>query len=186
MPVFIVMGPSGCGKTSIAAAMASHFRLPYAEADDFHSEASQSKMRRGEPLTDADRLPWLLELHRRVADWLAAGQDAVITCSALKRSYRRLLMTGRTDEASAVSTDADASAVLFIHLAVPRETLLARVAARRGHFFPAGLVESQLACLEPPDPAEEPAVLVDADRPEPAVLQAVIGAVAQRLQPHRF
>jgi carbohydrate kinase (thermoresistant glucokinase family) len=154
----MVMGVSGSGKTTIGAMLAGRLGWEYAEADDFHPASNVEKMRSGQPLTDEDRWPWL----RRIADWLdehlAAGIPAVVTCSALKRSYRDLLRR---------------SQVAIVYLDVDREMLLRRMAARHGHFFPAKLLESQLRDLEPPTP-DEHVLSVPADRPAAEVVQKII------------
>jgi gluconokinase len=145
--ILIVAGVAGSGKTTVGALVAGQLDWQFADADSFHPPASIEKMRAGIPLTDEDRLPWL----RAVAGWIderiAAGQSAVITCSALKRSYRRLLLDGRPGCVMAL-------------LEVDRDVLMKRVSARPGHFFPEKLVQSQLDTLEQPSPADEPNVHV--------------------------
>ncbi|NYI40746.1 gluconokinase [Demequina lutea] len=131
----VVMGVTGCGKSSAGTAVAASLGIPFAEADDFHSESNVAKMAAGIPLTDADRWPWL----DAVGSWLASHQDAVVACSALKRSYRDRLRV-------------DAGAVLFVHLAAKKSTLAVRVEKRsetEGHFAGTDLLDSQYATLEP-------------------------------------
>jgi gluconokinase len=114
-------------------------------------------MRAGEPLTDEDRIPWLHAIAAWMDDLIAVGQSGVITCSALKRSYRDLLLVGRP--------------ATLVYLEVSREVLLQRVSSRPEHFFPEKLLDSQLATLEVPSPAQEPNVLVikaEGDAPETA------------------
>lgn len=139
--ILIVAGVSGSGKSTVGALVASMLRWPFADGDSFHSEANIAKMRSGMPLTDEDRAPWLLA----VAGWMdvriAAGQSAVLACSALKRAYRDELLSGRP-------------AAIMVFLQVSDEVLARRVAARPGHFFPGKLLESQLEALEPPAPGE--------------------------------
>jgi gluconokinase len=143
----VVMGVSGVGKTSVAAELVTRTGWVFVEGDDLHPEANRAKMAAGRPLDDEDRWPWL----RRIAAWIgeqeAAGRSAVITCSALKRSYRDLLRDGHPS-------------VRFVHLLAPRELVQARVDARRGHYMPPSLLESQLATLEPLQP-DEPGIGVD-------------------------
>lgn len=127
----VVMGVSGSGKSALGRALAARLGLPYADGDDLHSQENIRKMRRGEPLDDADRAPWL----DAVGSWLA-GRDGVVSCSALKRAYR--------DRLRAHAPDA-----YFVQLNVDRETLRARLERRAGHFMPASLLDSQLATLEP-------------------------------------
>jgi len=139
--ILIVAGVSGSGKSTVGALVASTLRWPFADGDSFHSEANLAKMRSGVPLTDEDRAPWL----RAVAGWMdeeiAAGQSAVMACSALKRAYRDELLSGRP-------------AAMMVFLQVSDEILAQRVASRPGHFFPGKLLESQLETLEPPAPDE--------------------------------
>jgi gluconokinase len=139
--ILIVAGVSGSGKTTVGALLAGRLGWRFADADDFHPAANVAKMRAGVPLTDEDRWPWL----RTIAAWMdqrIAGNDpAVITCSALKRSYRDLLLDGRPQ-------------ARMVFLAPDREELARRLAARHGHFFPGQLLGSQFADLEPPSPEE--------------------------------
>ena len=132
----VVMGVAGAGKTTVSSALAERLGWVLAEADEFHPQANIDKMTSGVPLTDDDRWPWL----RSIRDWMtaqsAAGNSTVLTCSALKRSYRRLL------------ADADGR-VIFAHLDGSPELLAERMASRAGHFMPTGLLPSQLATLEP-------------------------------------
>ena len=140
------MGVSGAGKSTVARMLAGELGWDFAEGDDLHPPANVAKMAAGQPLTDADRAPWL----EQVASWIdaeiGAGRCGVITCSALKRAYRDTL---RRPE------------VLFAYLSVPRSELERRLVCRPGHFMPASLLDSQLAALEPPA-ADEQAIVVDA------------------------
>lgn len=136
-PVHVVlMGVSGCGKTSVASLLHDRTGDPYAEADDFHPEANKQKMASGHPLNDEDRWPWL----RSLRDWMnenaAEGRNTIVTCSALKRSYRDLL------------AEADGT-VVFAHLHGPMELIAERLAHRSGHFMPNSLLPSQFDTLEP-------------------------------------
>ena len=137
----VVMGVSGSGKTTVARGVAVRLGWVFAEGDDFHPAANVEKMHAGHPLTDEDRWPWL----RALADWIgareAAGENAVLTCSALKRSYRDVLCTGHPS-------------VLFAHVTASAETIRRRLEQRRGHYMPASLLDSQLATLEPLQPDE--------------------------------
>jgi gluconokinase len=131
----VVMGVSGIGKSTVAAELVTRTGWTFAEGDDLHPEANRRAMAAGRPLEDAQRWPWL----RAIAAWIGgqedAGRSAVVTCSALKRSYRDLLREGHPS-------------VTFVHLLAPPELVDARITARRGHFMPAGLLASQLATLE--------------------------------------
>jgi len=147
----VVMGVSGCGKSSLGAALAAEFALPLIEGDDHHPPPNVEKMSHGIPLTDADRIGWLATLGRALAD---APQGAVLTCSALKRSYREQLR-------------AALPGLRFVFMAIDRAESERRVAAPSGageHMFPASLVANQFATLE--SPVGEPGVLaVDATAP---------------------
>ena len=131
------MGVAGSGKTTIGRRLATEHGWPYFEADDFHSAANKDKMARGIPLDDHDRAPWLAAIRARIDDCIAAGQEAVFTCSALKDQYRRALMTGT-------------EAMTLVYLAGDRATIQARVDQRQGHYMKAGMVQSQFEALEVP------------------------------------
>jgi 6-phosphogluconate dehydrogenase len=146
--VVVFMGVSGSGKTTAGALMAGRLGWDFAEADDFHSDANVAKMSAGVPLTDQDRLPWLEALRQWIDQEIAAGRRGVMTCSALKRSYRELLR---------------APGVVFVHMAGSPATVESRLGARQGHFMPASLLASQYADLEQLDPDEDH-VTVDLDR----------------------
>lgn len=158
----IVMGVSGSGKTTVAKSLAQQLGWAFAEGDDFHPESNVQKMARGVALTDDDRWPWL----RLIGDWIdghaQGGPGAVITCSALKRSYRELLSDGRPG-------------VRFCEIEVPAEELERRLATREGHYMPASLLPSQLATLEHLQD-DEPGVRVDA---RGSADEVVAGALAQ-------
>jgi gluconokinase len=138
-PVLVVMGVSGCGKSTVAGLLAGRLGWDLEEGDDLHPPANVAKMAAGHPLDDEDRWPWLA----KVADWItehtSTGRPGVITCSALKKSYRDVLRGPH---------------VVFVYLAGTREEIARRLAARHGHFMPLSLLDSQLATLEPPTPDE--------------------------------
>lgn len=140
--ILIVAGVAGSGKTTVGALLAGRLRWRFADADTFHPEANVAKMRAGIPLTDADREPWLHTIVGWMDERIAAGESAVITCSALKRVYRDDLLSGRP-----VAT--------MIFLQVSREVLEKRLLSRPNHFFTEKLLDSQLTALEPPAPHEE-------------------------------
>lgn len=139
--ILIVAGVAGSGKTTVGALLAGRLRWRFADADSFHPEANVVKMRAGIPLTDEDRLPWLRAVAGWMDDQIAAGQSGVVTCSALKRAYRDLLLSGRP-------------AATMVFLQVSRDVLVRRLTSRPGHFFPEKLLDSQLETLEPPAPGE--------------------------------
>ncbi|WP_284615460.1 gluconokinase [Aquabacterium humicola] len=156
MTSLVVMGVSGCGKSRVGAAIAQRLGLPLVEGDEFHSAANRQRMREGIALTDADRADWLDRLGAELA---RRPGGAVLTCSALKASYR--------DRLRAASPD-----LRFAWLDLDRTAAQARVAQRAEHFFPAGLVATQFDALEPP--AGEPGVLrLDALLPPDEIAERV-------------
>lgn len=134
--VFIVMGVSGCGKSTLGVLLADCLDIPFFDGDDYHPEANVTKMREGEALTDADRLPWLRRLNTLAQENTAPG--CVIACSALKKKYRELLSTGIERN------------VVWIFMEGDFETILDRLQKRKGHFMPTALLTSQFEALEPP------------------------------------
>lgn len=144
----VVMGVAGCGKSSLGLSLARDEGLPLIEGDDHHSADNKARMQAGVALTDADRQGWLAALGAELA---ARPQGAVLTCSALKRSYRDLLRAARPG-------------LRFAYLEIDRQAARQRVAARSAHFFSPALVDSQFTTLEPP--TGEPGVLtLDARAP---------------------
>lgn len=147
-PVLVVMGVSGVGKSTIAALLSERLGWDFAEGDTMHPTANVEKMAAGHPLDDSDRWPWL----EIVASWIRqheeAGEPGIITCSALKRSYRDVLR---------------GPGVVFVHLAGPTDLIGDRLSKRVDHFMPPGLLDSQVATLEPLG-ADETHVVVDAGR----------------------
>ena len=137
MTRYVVMGVSGCGKSLIGADFAAATGARFIDGDDLHPQANIDKMRRGDPLDDKDRAPWLAKVGAALAT-----DNTVIACSALKRSYRDQIR------------DTAGAPVTFLFLRGARETLLDRMASRPGHFMPPSLLDSQLATLEPPGPDE--------------------------------
>ena len=141
---FVVMGVCGCGKTTAAQALQADFNSPYAEGDDFHTQANRDKMGAGIPLTDEDRYPWLRNLRDWMSEQSGKGERySVVTCSALKRKYRDQLRS--------------AQQLGFVFLDLDYATALERVQTRPGHFFSPDLVANQFTTLE--DPRQEPDVL---------------------------
>jgi gluconokinase len=141
-PVLLIMGVSGSGKTTVGALLAGRLQWAYAEADNFHPPANLQKMRAGEPLTDEDRQPWLQAIGAWIDEQIAAGRPAVVSCSALKRSYRDVLRGSAPERYR--------PQLRFVYLEGDRDLIGQRMATRHGHFFPATLLDSQFRDLEPP------------------------------------
>ena len=141
--IIVVMGVSGSGKTTVAAMLAAALGVDFLEGDDLHPRSNVEKMKSGTPLTDADRLPWLQTIARKIDEWRAEGKGGVVTCSALKRAYRDILIDKRPE-------------VRLVYLKGSHQLIHDRMAARRGHFMPVGLLDSQFAVLQEPGPDERP------------------------------
>ncbi len=158
-PVLVIMGVSGCGKSTVAAILAGQLGWDLEEGDDLHPASNVEKMRAGTALTDEDRWPWL----EKVADWIRdhtnAGLPGIITCSALKRSYRDVLRGEH---------------VVFVHLAGSKETIARRLNARLDHYMPSTLLDSQLATLEPPGPDENTLVVNLGRRPAEEAAEIIL------------
>jgi carbohydrate kinase (thermoresistant glucokinase family) len=159
--VLVVMGVSGSGKSTVAGLLARRLSWDLEEGDDLHPEENVAKMAAGHPLTDDDRWPWL----DRVAEWirheLGAGRSGIITCSALKRSYRDRLR---------------APGVTFVYLHGSYDLIAGRLAKRHGHYMPSTLLESQFADLEPPEP-DEKALTIDIGPSVAEQVSEIIGAL---------
>ena len=150
--IVVVMGVSGSGKSTVAALLAAALGCQFQEGDDLHPPENVEKMRRGTPLTDADRLPWLRKIAEEIDGWRARGECGVLTCSALKRSYRDIIIGDRRD-------------VVLLYLRGSRELIHQRMVASHGHFMPVALLDSQFATLEEPTPDEHPITVDVADNP---------------------
>lgn len=155
----VLMGVAGSGKTSVGLALSDRLGIPYRDGDDLHPAENVEKMRAGIPLTDEDRWPWL----DRVAEALHRDAPLIVGCSALKRIYRDRLRAG-------------AGEVRFVHLAGSRDLIAARMAARKGHYMPLSLLDSQFAALEPPGPDE--GVTVQIDQPLTTLAHALAAHLA--------
>jgi gluconokinase len=160
--VIVLMGVSGSGKTTVGERLARALGAEFAEGDAYHPPANVEKMRSGHPLDDADRQPWLERLSAEIDGWLERGQDVVLACSALKRSYRDILSGGRRQ-------------VRFVYLRGSETLIHHRLAHRHGHYMPASLLKSQFAALEEPEDAIE----VDIDRDPDAIVASILAAVGK-------
>jgi gluconokinase len=156
----IVMGVAGSGKTTIARALADRIGWVFKDGDVFHPASNVEKMRSGRPLTDEDRWPWLRAIAAEVDRTRDADGHIVIACSALKRIYRETLIGKRTG-------------VRLIYLKGSRDLIIERLRARRGHFMPPELLDSQFATLEEPD-SDENGVVVDVAAAVDAVVDDII------------
>ena len=144
--IVVVMGVAGAGKSTVGRQLAARLGFTLAEGDEFHPRANVEKMRRGEPLDDVDRRPWLESMAEAIDAWLAEDRDVVLTCSALKRAYRERLIGQRPG-------------VRLVFLSGERDVIRRRLESRRGHYMPAELLDSQFAALEPPRADERPIVV---------------------------
>jgi gluconokinase len=158
--VLVVMGVSGSGKTTVAGILAGRLGWPFEEGDALHPQSNIEKMMAGQPLSDADRRRWLATIAEWVERRLDVGENGLITCSALKRSYRDVI-------------NRRGSGVMFVFLAGNEETIAPRLIARQGHFMPSSLLDSQFADLEDPQP-DEPHIRVDIGPPPGVIVRAIL------------
>jgi gluconokinase len=156
----VVMGVSGSGKTTIASGLAERLHWTFEDGDKFHPKSNVEKMSAGHPLTDEDRWPWLNAIADEIERVCRAGEHAVIACSALKRRYRDILVRGRDD-------------VRIVYLNGTRDLIAGRLAGRKNHFMPPGLLESQFKTLEAPGADENP-VTVSIDAPVDAIVDDIV------------
>jgi len=163
--VAIVMGVSGSGKTTIGEKLAERLGWAYEDGDKFHPKSNVAKMSAGHPLTDEDRWPWLRSIADEIDRVCAAGEHAVIGCSALKRAYRDVLVHGRKD-------------VRIVFLRGSQELIAERLKRRTDHFMPAGLLESQFETLQPPD-TDENVVTVSID----ASVETIVDDIVRQANP---
>jgi gluconokinase len=163
--VVIISGVSGAGKTTIGRLLAQELGWAFYDADDFHPAGNIEKMHHGVPLTDEDRQPWLESLRASVKRWLSKGQDAVLACSALKKAYRDHLRVGPE--------------VKIVFLRGGYEVVADQLRSRRGHFMDPGLLQSQFADLEEPQPAED-AIRIDLGRTPPELVKEIRRAIESK------
>jgi gluconokinase len=154
--ILVVMGVSGSGKTTIGTQLALALRWDFEDADWFHPTRNIDKMHAGIPLTDEDRAPWLIAIADFIDEARVAGHHTVVTCSALKRRYRAVIVDNRPD-------------VRLIYLKGDKELIGRRIATRHEHFMPASLLQSQFDALEAPGADENPIVVSIAPRPREIV-----------------
>ena len=158
---YIIMGICGCGKTTVAEAMQQQLHCPFAEGDDFHTQANRDKMGAGIPLNDDDRRPWL----ERLRDWMSEQaqhgvRHTIVTCSALKHSYRDILRQAQGE-------------VHFVHLSPPIEANRERMESRQGHYMKASMIQSQLDTLQPLAADEQGVVITSAGAPDEVMVEVM-------------
>jgi gluconokinase len=171
----IVMGVSGSGKSTIANKLAERLSWDFEDGDIFHPTSNIAKMRAGQPLTDEDRRPWLQAIADEIDRVCKAGGHTVIACSALKRAYRDILVHGRDD-------------VRIVYLEGTQKLIADRLALRKGHFMPPGLLASQFKTLEPPEMSENP-VTISIDASVETIVDDIVRQLrlspAEKGVPHR-
>jgi carbohydrate kinase (thermoresistant glucokinase family) len=158
--IVVVMGVSGSGKTTVAKLLADTLGWLYQEGDALHPPQNVAKMQGGVPLDDADRLPWLHRIAGTIDEWLGRNEPGVVTCSALKRSYRDIIVGSRTG-------------VTLVYLKGSRDLIARRMAARQGHFMPTALLDNQFATLQEPSADERPLIVDVAGEPARIVEEIV-------------
>jgi gluconokinase len=164
--IVVVMGVSGSGKSTVASLLAERLGCAFQDGDDLHPRENVEKMSRGTPLTDADRLPWLQAIARHIDGWRERGEAGVVTCSALKRLYRDIVVGERRD-------------VALIYLKGSQALIHGRLAARTSHFMPLGLLDSQFATLQEPAEDERP-IVVDIGSEPSQIVREIARRLAER------
>ena len=158
--IVVVMGVSGSGKTTVAALLAAALGCQFQEGDDLHPRENVEKMHGGTPLTDADRMGWLHKIAEEIDGWRARGESGVLTCSALKRSYRDIIIGSRPG-------------VTLVYLKGSYDLIRRRMVARHEHFMPVALLDSQFATLQEPTPVEHPITVNVSGRPADIAVEIV-------------
>lgn len=158
------MGVSGCGKSTVGEMLGKRLDWPFRDGDGFHPPANVEKMRSGTPLTDEDRWPWLAAIAAWIAERRVAGEHGIIACSALRRIYRDALRDGHRD-------------LRFVHLTGSRALIAGRLGARKGHYMPSSLLDSQFATLEVPA-ADEDAIAVPVAAAPGTIVEEVLQSLA--------
>jgi gluconokinase len=159
-PAIVVMGVSGAGKTTIAQALAARLKWSFIDGDSLHPQANIDKMKSGQPLDDADRVPWLAAIGAWIDARADAGEACIVSCSALKRAYRQTLARGRPQ-------------VEIVYLHGSQALIAQRLAERKSHFMPPSLLASQFHDLEPPTP-DERVLTVEIDQSVEAIVEEII------------
>jgi gluconokinase len=162
--IVVVMGVAGAGKTTVGRALARRLGWRFQEGDALHPAENVAKMHSGHPLDDNDRAPWLAAIAAQIDAWRSEHALGVVSCSALKRTYRDVIIGERPS-------------VRLIYLYGEPALLAARLAGRTGHFMPADLLDSQLATLQPPGPDERP-ITVSIDARVDAIVERIVAALA--------
>lgn len=161
--VIVIMGVASSGKTTTATALGERLGWPFRDADSFHPPANVEKMSRGIPLDDDDRAPWLAAIAAWIQERIARAEPGIVTCSALKRAYRDVLMAGRPG-------------ARLVHLVGNRALIGERMARRSNHFMPTSLLDSQFATLEPPG-ADENVLTVEVSMSPAKVAEAIMAGL---------
>jgi gluconokinase len=164
----IVMGVSGSGKSTIAAGLAQRLGWTFEDGDRFHPKSNVDKMSAGQPLTDEDRRPWLQAIADEISRVCEAGGHVVMACSALKRAYRDILVHGRAD-------------IRIVFLDGSQSLIAERLARRKGHFMPPGLLDSQFKTLEPPQADERP-LIVSIDAPVETIIDNIVAQIPPQIR----
>ena len=159
--IYILMGVSGAGKTLIGQQLSERLDIPFYDGDDFHPPANVQKMKSGEPLNDDDRRPWLESLANNMIKWEQNG-GAILACSALKKSYRKILGS-KTD-------------TQLIYLKGSPSLIADRLAERSGHYMPPELLQSQFDALEEPDEA----LTVSVEPPPEEIVSTIIERIGEK------
>jgi len=165
----VVMGVSGSGKSTISESLARQLGWQYEDGDRFHPPSNVAKMSAGQPLTDEDRWPWLQAIAGRIDEWRARGEGGVVTCSALKRAYRRIIIGDRPEG-------------VLVYLKGSRELIHRRMAARHEHFMPVALLDNQFKTLEEPGVDESP-IVVDVAKTPAEIVATIVRELEKRAKP---